>query len=87
MVRLKNEMPFVFAKILLSDSFILVAFRVIFLLYFYSPSLSEMFSPSVEVIDDVISDLSASIIIQSSLLDEALLDDLEMTEEFLTVIS
>jgi len=62
---------------------------VLFLLCYYSPSWSETFSPSVEVLDNIISDLSASIILQSSLLDEALLDasldDMDMTEEFLSV--
>ena len=67
------------------DSFLLVGLRVLFLLFYYSPSLAETFTPSVEVFDNIISDLSASIILQSSLLDEALLDDLDMTEEFVSV--
>ena len=47
--------------------------------------MSQMFSPSMDVLDDIISDLSASIILQTSLLDETLLDDLDLTDEFVTV--
>ena len=39
----------------------------------------------MDVLDDIISDLSASIILQTSLLDETLLDDLDLTDEFVTV--
>jgi len=72
----------VFAEVI--DSFILVGIRVLILLSYYAPSWGEIFNPSVEVLDNIISDLSASIILQSSLLDEALLDDIDMTEEFVS---
>ena len=58
---------------------------MLFLLWWYSDSVSQMFSPSMDVLDDIISDLSASIILQTSLLDETLLDDLDITDEFVTV--
>ena len=58
---------------------------MLFLLWWYSDSVSQMFSPSMDVLDDIISDLSASIILQTSLLDETLLDDLDLTDEFVTV--
>ena len=64
---------------------LLVGLRVVFLLWWYSNSISEMFSPSMDVLEDIISDLSASIILQTSLLDETLLDDLDLTDEFVTV--
>ena len=67
------------------DSFLLLGIRVLFLLWWYSDSVSQMFSPSMDVLDDIISDLSASIILQTSLLDETLLDDLDITDEFVTV--
>ena len=58
---------------------------MLFLLWWYSDSVSQIFSPSMDVLDDIISDLSASIILQTSLLDETLLDDLDLTDEFVTV--
>ena len=70
------------------DSFLIVAIRVFCLLLYYTQfNFGEILSPSEETIEQILNDLTNSILLQSAIIDDSLLleIDLDMSEELVQV--
>ena len=50
--------------------------KIIFLLIIYSDSFATIFSPSQEVLENVIADLTSTFLLQTTFIDEVYYDDI-----------
>jgi hypothetical protein len=50
--------------------------KIIFLLIVYSDSIATIFSPSAEVVENIIADLTSTFLLQTTFIDEVYYDDI-----------
>lgn len=50
--------------------------KIIFLLIVYSDSIATIFSPSSEVVENIIADLTSTFLLQTTFIDEVYYDDI-----------
>ena len=60
----------------LSDSCFIMLAKIIFLLIVYSDSIATIFSPSAEVVENIIGDLTSTFLLQTTFIDEVYYDDI-----------
>jgi len=70
--------PAIFRRVLaeLIDSCFIMLAKIIFLLIVYSDSIATIFSPSAEVVENIIGDLTSTFLLQTTFIDEVYYDDI-----------